>query len=715
MGLSLSLSEIAYLFLYLQAMKRYLSKLFIAIAFFTSGNSYLWATSSLLSRAYSTASAPSTVQTPTSEFAQDSSSVRVWRVEPITGDTITTHRDTISYNFQARTLAEAWALGVGYLGNLGSPSYAKTYFDNPEISSFYPLTAIYPYLPTAQNNIFFDTKIPYSNLHYQTAGAKRNKEERLKGLITSNFGKNTNIGFNIDYLYARGYYQYLSNKSTSYNLFASHRSGRYQMHAWAGNSSMMYSENGGMANDLFVINPDSPELPSTSYTSNDFPVRMEDTWNRVKHKQLFFTNSYELGYLKRTQVPPRTTPPDTLQTNLMDTNRLEDLSVQSDTTPEVAQKATETADFVPVAKAFFTSDYSYQSRLFTSSSSELDNLYSNVYYTALAHDYSTLSEWRNSVGITLKEQFRPWVKFGLTAYLSNKNQVYTTPSDIYGERIKKNRNTTYVGGILKKTLGKHLRYNIKTEFAVLGTDLGELRVEGDIHTATKIKSNPINLQLFGHIYNLKPDYSIANVYSKYFQWSEDLADTRKVKIGGRVVIPHTKTSLSLQVENVQNLAYLDANSTIAQHESNVQILAGSIEQNLKLRALHWNNKLSVQSSSNKEVVPLPGFTLYSNLYLLTRIAGVLSVQMGVDVHYHSSYKAPAYEPALMQFYNQQTTNVGGFPLSTAYINAHLKKTRFFIMYYNIFQNAGNNGYFSIPHYPVNPTHIRWGLSWDFNN
>lgn len=624
------------------------------------------------------------------------SSIYVWRVNPITEDRVFTHRDTIRYNFQQTSLQDGRLPAVGHLGNVGAPSYSKLYFENASDGiRFYPLATIYPYLQTAETNLFYNTKMPYSNIYYQTGGAKANKEERLKGLITTNLGKTTNLGFNIDYIYSRGYYQYLSNKSLGYNLFASYIKDRYQMHVWAGNTTMTFSENGGLVNDLFVINPDSPDLPSTTYTASDFPVRMSNTWNRVKAKQIFFTNSYDIGYHKETKT-------------------------------DIEQKADSSfREFVPVAKVFFSSNLQKVSRRFSSADSAfvsgsttrrvLDTLYTDVYYTRPVNDYSALTQWDNTVGISMREGFRPWVKFGLSAYMTNVHQVYTVPDSVAGVFHKENRNTTFIGGVLNKRQGQHLRYDLRGRVAVLGTDIGELKLEGNVTSMFELGKKPLSISAMAYIYNTKPNYSISRVYSKYFRWDENFGDTRKVFLGGRVEIPHTKTVLSVGVENIQNIIYFNEEKKAVQNGGSVQVFSARLDQNFRLGIFNWNNQIVFQTTTDETSIPLPAVSIYSNLFLQTKLAKVLTIQAGIDAHYHTDYKAPGYEPALMTFYNQRSTTVGGFPLSTVYVNAHLKKTRFFVMYYNVFQNAGNNGYFTVPHYPVNPTIFKWGLSWDFNN
>lgn len=620
--------------------------------------------------------------------------IHVWRINETTGDTIVAIRDSVRYNFQQTTLADGQSVAIGHLGNVGSPYYSKLFFENEYERPFFYWNALESYINTPGKQLFYNTKIPYSNLYYQSGGGQYNKEERLKGIITSNFGKYFNAGFNIDYTYARGYYQYQSNKSLDYNLFASYSKDNYEMHAWGGNYYHIISENGGISNDLYITNPNAKEFASTSYSSGDLPVNMESAWNRVKGRQLFFTNRYHLGYYK-------------------------------EETKHVLDKDTIVSTFVPVASFIFTSQYTNQNRKFISEDSTyidsnkttfaLDTLYSEKYYSRVASDLTSFTQWKNTFGIAMREGFRDWVKFGLTAYIQHDYRSYSLPDTVRNQYFKHVQNSVSAGGMLSKTSGKFFKYDLNAEFCLAGYNLGEFKLNGKIQTVVNIAGKEASLTATGYVKNLKANYLESNVQSKYFWWNKDMGDIRRVFVGGELNLPQTGTKFSISMENIQNYQYFNANRTIDQEGGSVQVVSARLDQQLNAGILHWDNQIVYQTSTNQDVIPLPELSVYSNLYLKTKIAKVLTLQAGVDAHYHTTYYAPGYEPALMAFYNQKNVKIGGFPLSTIYVNAHLKRTRFFIMYYNVTKSVGNYGYFTMPHYPANPAMLRWGLSWDFDD
>ena len=148
----------------------------------------------------------------------------------------------------------------------------------------------------------------------------------------------------------------------------------------------------------------------------------------------------------------------------------------------------------------------------------------------------------------------------------------------------------------------------------------------------------------------------------------------------------------------------------------MQVFSTSLNQNFKIGIFNWDNKITYQTSTNESVIPLPKFSIYSNLYLLFKIAKVLDVQLGVDCDYYTKYKSVAYQPATMSFYNQNEAEIGDYPFMNAYINMKLSKARFYVMMSHVNQGLfGNNNYFSMPHYPLNPRKFQVGVSVDLAN
>ena len=173
-------------------------------------------------------------------------------------------------------------------------------------------------------------------------------------------------------------------------------------------------------------------------------------------------------------------------------------------------------------------------------------------------------------------------------------------------------------------------------------------------------------------------------------------------------------SYDATTENRTNLT-----AGVYQESGNINVFTAQLHQNFRLGILNWENVITYQNSSKKDVLPLPAWNIFTNLYLKFRIAKVLNVELGADATYFSKYYAPDFCPTINQFAIQKNeasrVELGGYPFVDAYVNMMLKKVRFFVMMTHVNSGSGNRMSFLAPHYPTNSRVLHLGVSWPFFN
>jgi len=618
--------------------------------------------------------------------------INFWHVSGRTGEIIPVRPDTALTDYFNRTNVEGIGVSVAYLGNLGTPVESRVFFDREDRSDFLFSDNLRAYLKQPDNFNFVNTKIPYSNVSYQSSGSADSKEERLQALLALNLGKKLNIGTSVDYLYARGFYNSQSAKHTDWVFFGNYLSDRQQVHLFINPaSSYTNAENGGIQDDYYVSYPD--RVSARSLQAKDIPTLLDNTWNSMSGNRIFLNYKYNLGFERET--------------------------AQKDSLGDAVMQ------FVPVSSIIYTFDYTDRKREFyTQDTTGLKQYYqyadpSNpLGNRGLSSDSTSYRSIKNTVGISLREGFSQWAKFDLTAYITNDIRRFTL-MDTTAFVKPESQSSTYIGGELSKRTGKILRYDAQGSFGIVGYNAGDFDLSGNIETRIPLMHDTASVSATGFIKNLSPTFYENHYHSQYFWWDKYFGKVKKVYIGGKITIPHTKTEGGVGIENITNYIYFDANGLPQQYNGSIQVLAVNLRQNFKLQALHWDNQVVYQTSSNQDILPLPAFCAYSSLYIQFVIAKVLTIQMGANAHYWTSYYSPSYEPATQQFKLQSEdtkVKVGNYPLICGFINCHLKQTRFFLEYYNasaLFISPPE--YFSIPHYPVNPPTLRLGLSIDFIN
>lgn len=630
-----------------------------------------------------------------------------WTVDLRSGARTLHDTDKTLFDFHQSTLMDSKSVAVSYLGNVGSPAQSMLFFDRKEAGLYPFLTGFEYYYKRPEEVVYLNTKVPYSNIFYQSGGGRMEKEERLKTEFSLNNGKKFNIGFNIDYTYARGFYSYLANKHFTYDINASYISDRYQMHAYVMHNYYNNSENGGITDTRFITDPENPALAnawSKGKSSKDISVMIDKMWNKLSGRQVFISNKYDAGWNKNSK--------DSIKTNFIPVASFILTTHYADQARRLASRD-ETMAMTSWKEYMLVTDSLYYTN--NADYNDPNNGYSGTMKTALAEDYMSYWTFKNTFAITLNEGFQEWVKFGLTAFVEQDFRKYTLPLQYPTVTETKSQNSTVIGGILSKEKGQHLRYNIRADLGVIGYNIGEFRAEADISTHIRFAGKDAIVRANGYLKNLKPSFYENNFRTKYINWSNDFSDIRRVFVGGEIIIPQTNTRISGGVENIDHYVYYSSNKKIAQTSKNVQIIGLHLDQKLKAGIFHWDNKIAYQVSSEEEIIPLPTLSFYSNMYISTKLVKVLTLQLGVDARFFTKYYAPGYEPATMQFYNQRDKKIGGFPFATGYLNLNLKNTRFFLMMYNIAESMGNSEYFTTPNYPVPPMTMKMGISWDFNN
>jgi len=249
--------------------------------------------------------------------------------------------------------------------------------------------------------------------------------------------------------------------------------------------------------------------------------------------------------------------------------------------------------------------------------------------------------------------------------------------------------------------------------AFLGYKAGNLLLQGNMGGFFKLWKDSISLVANGFVRSDKPSFFLQNYQSSHFQWKNDFANIYRTHVGGTFSIPTRSFSLNVSLENITQYIYFNSKALPAQFSGNIQVVAANLKKDFHVGKFTLENNVVGQVSSQQELLPLPTITLYHNLYYHDLWFDVLSIQVGANLRYHTTYYAPAYMPATGQFYTQTTTKIGNYPLMSAYINFHLKRTRFYVEYYHLNNMFMKGDYQSMPNYPVNPAILKMGISWNF--
>lgn len=719
--------------------------------------------------------------------------IHVWTVDPRFGDRVEAKPDTASHMFMNSIFTTGMRSEYNSTGNLGAPRQARLFIDRMENNNFIFVNP-YDYVVTPVEKFqFTNTLSPLTNISYNNCGNRTNGEDHFKTKFAVNAGKRLGIGFLIDYIYGRGYYNAQSTSHFKAALYGSYMGERYQAHLLFNTLHEKVTENGGITSELYITHPESF---NENFATSEIPTMLEQNWNRNDNQHIFFTQRYSVGFNRKVPMTPEEIKArkfamesqkeqDEKKARAKAEKEAMDAGVEFDKKnaklpksysgrPDNAKVATKTApadsaaiasgrvkvngknmadsllaatnkakedtswlkdEYVPVTSFIHTADFTTYRRIYEAYATP-ENYYLDTYKVKerLAGDsiYDKTSNWnlRNTFAIALLEGFNKWIKAGAKVFATHTLSHYVLPDSV--GTTSWNEHSVAVGAQLSKTQGKSLHFNVTGDVAVVGYNVGEIKIDGGVDLNFPLLGDTMTLAASGFYHHVKPSFYFRHYQSRHLWWdSDDLSMIDHLRAQGVLNYAKTRTRFRFAFDEIKNYAYFASSFTNSddngrlynmaysrQASSPITVLTAEVAQDLAFGPLHWETTLTWQKSTNQDVLPLPAINAYTNLYLRFKIARVLNCDFGADARFFTKYAAPDYFPSLGQYTVQENENkqkIGGYPVINAYFNFKLSRARFFVMMSHVNCGSGNKEYFFTPNYPLNGRVFRFGISWDFAN
>lgn len=719
--------------------------------------------------------------------------IHVWTVDPRFGDRVEAKPDTASHMFMNSIFTTGMRSEYNSTGNLGAPRQARLFIDRMENNNFIFVNP-YDYVVTPVEKFqFTNTLSPLTNISYNNCGNRTNGEDHFKTKFAVNAGKRLGIGFLIDYIYGRGYYNAQSTSHFKAALYGSYMGERYQAHLLFNTLHEKVTENGGITSELYITHPESF---NENFATSEIPTMLEQNWNRNDNQHIFFTQRYSVGFNRKVPMTPEEIKArkfaiesqkeqDEKKARAKAEKEAMDAGVEFDKKnaklpksysgrPDNVKVATKTApadsaaiasgrvkvngknmadsllaasnkakedtswlkdEYVPVTSFIHTADFTTYRRIYEAYATP-KNYYLDTYKVKerLAGDsiYDKTSNWnlRNTFAIALLEGFNKWIKTGAKVFATHTLSHYVLPDSV--GTTSWNEHSVAVGAQLSKTQGKSLHFNVTGDVAVVGYNVGEIKIDGGVDLNFPLLGDTMTLAASGFYHHVKPSFYFRHYQSRHLWWdSDDLSMIDHLRAQGVLNYAKTHTRFRFAFDEIKNYAYFASSFTNSdddgrlynmaysrQASSPITVLTAEVAQDLAFGPLHWETTLTWQKSTNQDVLPLPAINAYTNLYLRFKIARVLNCDFGADARFFTKYAAPDYFPSLGQYTVQENENkqkIGGYPVINAYFNFKLSRARFFVMMSHVNCGSGNKEYFFTPNYPLNGRVFRFGISWDFAN
>ncbi len=685
--------------------------------------------------------------------------MRVWTVDSRFGDITPAEPDTTSFMYMNSIFTTGLHGEYNTTGNLGAPRQNRIFTDRTDGNDFIFLHPYDYFLTQPEQLHFTNTYSPITNLSLNSCGNRTNGEDHFKALFAVNAGRRIGVGMKFDYLYGRGYYSDNSSSLNNYTLWGSYLGDRYQAHLQLGTNHMKQAENGGITDDNYITHP---ERFKDRYSSLEIPTMLTRNWNRNDHQQVFFSHRYSFGFNRQVPMTEEeikarkfaiASAEENAAKKAKEDARAKALENDEDfdeeeydrqaaflkeNEPKVPVDTTWMKDeYVPVTSFIHTLDFKNYKHVYQAYSTPSD-YYANTFATQSRFGGDSIYDdtkhlyLKNTFAIALLEGFNKYIKTGAKVFAAHEYKRFTLP-DSLTQHSSYNENTVYVGGQISKTEGKLLHYNVTGEFGVVGSSFGDLTINADADLNFRLFGDTVQLAASAFFHNLDPTFYYTHYHSKHFWWdNEDFKKQTHTRIQGQFSLQRTGTRLRVALDNIKDYIYFGTSytetdnytrtlNTVTPRQSGnlISVVTATLSQAFKYKIIHLDTDLTFQKSSHDNILPLPMFNAYANLYLRFKIAHVLDCDLGADGRYFTKYHAPDFVPGIAQYAVQENeesrVDIGNYPIVNVYANFFLKHARFFVMMSHVNCSSDGGNYFLTPHYPINQRIFRFGVSWNFFN
>ena len=542
--------------------------------------------------------------------------IKVWTVDQRFGDRRQAELDTMSYMYPNTIFTTGLRGEYNTTGNLGAPRINRIFINRAETDQFL-FTQPYDYIVSPVDQFHFtNTLSPFTNLDYNTAGNRTNGEDHFKAKFAVNAGKRLGVGFNVDYLYGRGFYSSQSTSHFKYLMYGSYIGDRYQAHLIFSTITQKVTENGGITNDEYIKHPESFD---DNYATNEIPTVLERNWNRNNNLHVFLTHRFNLGFNRKVKMSKEeiearkfamasqkenqaqkdleearrkakregrefdekkfkkqtfsgrpdnarvvntSAPTDSTSTKAPSERIAVNGKAAADSLRALEAKAAQDTmwmknEYVPVTSFIHTMKFDTYRRIYQAYETPKD-FYADTFNPAgnypgdSIYDKTTHYRVQNTFAISLLEGFNKWAKAGLKAFVTSDLRHFTLPTETEIAKAYNEHNLS-IGAQLIKSQGKTLHYDATLETWLTGKDAGQMKIDADADVNFALFGDTVRLQASGFFHRLNPTFYYRHYHSKHFWWdNDDMSKIIHTRIEGKFGYEKTNTTVRVAFDNIKN-------------------------------------------------------------------------------------------------------------------------------------------------------------------
>lgn len=601
------------------------------------------------------------------------SKIALWKMNGNGAFQDSTRLDTLHDYFHVFHPVYKNTLTATFVGNYGTPAIDNNFFNRNYSSNYFFGRTREDYFLFPSDIEYYNTTTPYTRLDFsQSENKSKNNETRFNVIHSRNITPYWNFTFRTNQEKSDGQYNNQESKNNFVTLYTSYNKDNWNVYGGFISTTVNNEENGGIKGDSLLDQGSSPEFWATN---------LIESQTKIGNTTYFGNAEYRIG--------------------------------------KWVESEDDTDKFVPVLGLLYSFNYDRNKHEFyeneTDDNDFFENTYFGDYYTKDSIRYNRLS---NVVQLKQYESESKKFTFGKRAYVGHELNRGVLPGEVIDSAsvtytdIK--YSNLYVGGGIFRETGRFWTWNFDGKVYLAGRNSGQVELYGDIQKPfIFLGDSSASIRFTGAIENTVADYFQENFSSNHAKWENNFDMEQRMSLGGEFCMPERKLKMGAKYSILNNHIYNDTLGIPSQTSDEILILSAYLDKDFNFRRLHFRTRLLWQKASSEEYIHLPDLSAFVSAYYQFTISKVLFTQIGSDVRYNTKYYADDYAPNTGLFYLQNETEYGNYPYIDVYASVRLKRTRVFFKMMNIGTNFLDGVYMTSPHYPMNRSTFRLGVSWAF--
>ena len=572
----------------------------------------------------------------------------------------------------------------------------------------------------------YNTKTPYTQLCYWgTLFANSEKEEsNVKIMTTQNILPEWNIHLEYRQWGGNGLLKNERTNNRTAVVSTNYLGKKYVVHAGYIHNKVIRNENGGIVDNSWIRD--------TLVDSREIDVHLANATNEYKKNTVYLDQTYRIPFPFKPKVGTR-------KERKAEKARRDSIYATGDSLAiikydeEAAKKQKEAAaksknEDYTTAFIGHASDYTVYSKFYQDNIGLSDKngreFYNNNFFLnpTMSADSMRTMKFENKIFLRLQ----PWKDDAIVSKIDvgigDKLMNYYNFNRMSFLNKQKNtvHNSLYVYAGVLGQYKKYLKWNVSGKYNFAGYEVNDFDIEANVNTSfypfRRDKQSPLNFGIHFVTSLKEPEFYQQHLYMNHYKWDNNFKKTSDMKVSARLAIPKWGTDLNVGYALLNNYVYYDKFGTVNQHTAPISVFQASLQENFAIWKFHFDNQILFQYSTNKEVLPLPMVALNLRYYFQFNVVkNVMQMQIGAHTIYNTRWYAPAFNPSVGVFHNQETELYGNCANFDIFVNIQWKQACIFVKFQNVGMGKPSRSadYFAAHGYIRPQRGVKFGIHWPF--